>query len=63
MRSEEVLPEPEEHIEDLKGYESVPVAAADVESAGRSCLAILILAGIIVILLFVWIIYRSTSGE
>lgn len=52
-----------EQSENRSELESVPVSAADVDSAGRSCLAILVLAVVIVMLLFLWIIYRSTSGE
>jgi hypothetical protein len=35
---------------------------ADIESAGRSCMAILVLAAIIFLLLCVWIGLRSTGA-
>jgi hypothetical protein len=34
---------------------------ADIESAGRSCMAILVLAAIIFLLLCVWLVLRSTG--
>jgi cobalamin biosynthesis Mg chelatase CobN len=43
---------------DTDGMLSSP---ADIESAGRSCMAILVLAAIIVLLLCVWIGLRSTG--
>jgi cobalamin biosynthesis Mg chelatase CobN len=35
---------------------------ADIESAGRSCMAILVLAAVILLLLCVWIGLRSTGA-
>ncbi len=35
---------------------------ADIESAGRSCMAILVLAALILLLLCVWIGLRSTGA-
>jgi cobalamin biosynthesis Mg chelatase CobN len=35
---------------------------ADIESAGRSCMAILVLAAVILLLLCVWIGFRSTGA-
>ena len=43
---------------DADGVLSSP---ADIESAGRSCMAILVLAAIIFLLLCVWIGLRSTG--
>lgn len=42
--------------------DSMPVNAADVESAGRSCLAILALGIAILLIVLVWIVLRSTAG-
>ena len=44
---------------DADGMLSSP---ADIESAGRSCMAILVLAAIIFLLLCVWIGLRSTGA-
>jgi cobalamin biosynthesis Mg chelatase CobN len=41
--------------------ETVLTTAADVESAGRSCMAILVLAAVILLLLCVWIAFRTTG--
>jgi cobalamin biosynthesis Mg chelatase CobN len=40
--------------------DSVSSSPADIESAGRSCMAILVLAAVILLLLCVWIGLRST---
>ena len=48
-------------IEDGLDADSVLSSPADIESAGRSCMAILVLAAIIVLLLCVWIGLRSTG--
>jgi hypothetical protein len=48
--------------DDPAEFETVLTTAADVESAGRSCLAIVVLAVIIVALLLLWIVVRSTAG-
>jgi cobalamin biosynthesis Mg chelatase CobN len=42
--------------------DSVLSSSADIESAGRSCMAILVLAAIIILLLCVWIGLRSTGA-
>ncbi|MBA3450020.1 MAG: hypothetical protein H0T18_02270 [Chloroflexia bacterium] len=42
--------------------ESVLTSPADVASAGRSCMAILVLLAVIMVLLVLWIGYRSTGG-
>ena len=42
--------------------ETVATSAADVASAGRSCMAILVLGVVIVLLVCVWLAYRSVSG-
>jgi hypothetical protein len=44
------------------GTDAVLTTAADVESAGRSCMVILVLAVVILLLLCVWIGYRATGG-
>jgi hypothetical protein len=47
--------------DDLDG-DSVLSSPADIESAGRSCMAILVLAVVILLLLCVWIGLRSTGA-
>jgi hypothetical protein len=47
--------------DDIAG-ETVATSAADVASAGRSCMAILVLGVIIVLLVCVWLAYRSVGG-
>ena len=49
---------------DPEGFETETVltTAADVESAGRSCMAILVLAVVILLLLCVWIAFRTTGA-
>jgi len=42
--------------------DSVLSSPADIESAGRSCMAILVLAAVILLLLCVWIGLRSTGA-
>jgi hypothetical protein len=42
--------------------ETVATSAADVASAGRSCMAILVLGVIIVLLVCVWLAYRSVGA-
>ncbi len=42
--------------------DSVLSSPADIESAGRSCMAILVLAALILLLLCVWIGLRSTGA-
>jgi hypothetical protein len=42
--------------------ESLPSSPADIESAGRSCMAILVLAAVTLLLLCVWIGLRSTGA-
>jgi cobalamin biosynthesis Mg chelatase CobN len=56
---------PGEHVEakaDDLDDESVLSSPADIESAGRSCMAILVLAAVILLLLCVWIGLRSTGA-
>ena len=43
------------------GTDTVLTTAADVESAGRSCMAILVLAVVILLVLCVWIGLRATG--
>ena len=44
------------------GTDTVLTTAADVESAGRSCMAILVIAAVILLLLCVWIGFRTTGA-
>ena len=53
---------PDEANADEFDADSVLSSPADIESAGRSCMAILVLAAIIIILLCVWIVLRSTGA-
>jgi hypothetical protein len=56
---------PGEHVEtnvDDLDDDSVLSSPADIESAGRSCMAILVLAAVILLLLCVWIGLRSTGA-
>ena len=48
--------------EDNLDTDSVLSSPADIESAGRSCMAILVLAAIIFLLLCVWFGLRSTGA-
>lgn len=57
MSDPEFLDSPNEPAE----FESIPTSSEEVESAGRSCLAILILAVLILILVCVWIGFWSTA--
>ena len=50
-----------DNAEDI-GIDSVLTTTADVESAGRSCMAILVLAVVILLVLCVWIGLRSTGA-
>jgi hypothetical protein len=43
--------------------DSLLSSPADIESAGRSCMAILVLAALILLLLCVWIGFRSTGAS
>ncbi len=54
--------DPERAAEDDLDDDSVLSSPADIESAGRSCMAILVLAAIIFLLLCVWIGLRSTGA-
>ena len=49
------LPPPETELE------AVPTTAEDIASAGRSCMAILLLIAVILVLLCIWIVGRSTG--
>jgi len=42
--------------------DSVLSSPADIESAGRSCMAILVIAAVILLLLCVWIGFRSSGA-
>jgi hypothetical protein len=53
--------DPDRASDDDLDADSVLSSPADIESAGRSCMAILVLAAIIVLLLCVWIGLRSTG--
>jgi hypothetical protein len=48
-------------VDDLDA-DSVLSSPADIESAGRSCMAILVLAALILLLLCVWIGFRSSGA-
>ena len=52
---------PDRAAEDDLDADSVLSSPADIASAGRSCMAILVLAAIIFLLLCVWIGLRSTG--
>ncbi len=54
-RSEELQP-------DVGEPEFVTTSAADVESAGRSCLIIIVLAMLAILLVCLWIGIRATGG-
>ncbi len=65
-RNEQFDTQPAQHpASDLKesegDFEAIPSSAADVESAGRSCLAILLLLAVIVVLAGVWLLVWSSS--
>ena len=53
--------DPDEATDDYREADPGLSSPADVESAGRSCMAILVLATIILLLLCVWIGLRSTG--
>jgi hypothetical protein len=36
--------------------------AADVESAGRSCMAILVLLALILLIVVIWLVFRTIGG-
>ena len=42
--------------------ETVLTSPEDVASAGRSCMAIVVLGTIIVLLLALWVVYRAAGG-
>ena len=52
-------PTPRETAPDEFEFETVPTSAADIASAGRSCMAILMLLAVILLVLGVWIVARS----
>ena len=52
----------DEDLADDLDHDSVLISPADIESAGRSCMAILVLAAVILLLLCVWIGLRSTGA-
>jgi hypothetical protein len=43
--------------------ENAPASAADIASAGRSCLAILVLIGAIAVLVIIWFVVRSFGAS
>ena len=53
--------DPDGAIPDELDADPVLSSPADIESAGRSCMAILVIAAIIFLLLCVWIGLRSTG--
>ena len=46
----------------LEDAESVLTTPEDVASAGRSCMAIVVLGTIIALLLVIWVVYRTVGG-
>ncbi len=54
-------PDGDEATADELDADAVLSSPADIESAGRSCMAILVLAAIIFLLLCVWLGLRSTG--
>jgi hypothetical protein len=52
---------PDEATGDDLDADSVLSSPADIESAGRSCMAILVLAVVILLILCVWVGLRSTG--
>jgi hypothetical protein len=54
-------PDGDEAIADELDADGALSSPADIESAGRSCMAILVLAAIIFLLLCVWLGLRSTG--
>ena len=53
---------PERATDDDLDTDSVLSSPEDIESAGRSCMAILVLAAIIILLVCVWLGLRSTGA-
>jgi hypothetical protein len=54
--------QPEEAIpRDDPELSTVPTTAEDIASAGRSCMAILLLLAVIVVVLGIWVVARSTG--
>jgi hypothetical protein len=50
-----------EPLVEASDIETVPTSAADVESAGRSCLVILILFSAILVLFAIWLVVWSSA--
>jgi cobalamin biosynthesis Mg chelatase CobN len=67
MTNDEDLDGSTEHsrsvIPEVTDLETVPTTAADVESAGRSCMAIVVILGLIVLVLALWLALRSIGFE
>lgn len=59
---ERIPPEPGGRLDDDFELESTTTSAADVESAGRSCLVIFVLLAAILVLLVVWVVYSTARG-
>jgi len=55
-------PPPQDMQPDPVEPEFVTTSAADVESAGRSCLIIIVLATLAILLICFWIGIRATGG-
>lgn len=51
---------PDPTAEDAKTVLTTP---EDVASAGRSCMAIVVLGAVIILVLVIWVVYRSLGGE
>jgi hypothetical protein len=53
---------PDDASADDLDADAVLSSPADIESAGRSCMAILVIAAVILLLLCVWIGFRSSGA-
>ena len=59
-------PDPEDRIlNDQSADDGEPVLTTpeDVASAGRSCMAIIVLGALIVLVLVIWVVYRTLGGQ
>jgi hypothetical protein len=59
-------PDPEDRIlNDQSADDGEPVLTTpeDVASAGRSCMAIIVLSALIVLVLVIWVVYRTLGGQ
>jgi hypothetical protein len=59
-------PDPDDRIYDDQSAddgEHVLTTPEDVASAGRSCMAIVVLGALIVLVLVLWVVYRAVGGQ